>query len=358
MQTIIDCLPGLFFILDREGRCLRWNRGAEAILACSADEVRGQPALQWVVPEDRTKAKTAFKKAFAGKRLNCELRIQNTAGGKRFFHTEGVLATFNKQQLLVGLAVDISEQKKIEHEMQRQRNQMAHMQRLTALGELTGALVHELNQPLTAILSNAQAAQRFLQAERPDLDEIQNILEDIVADDKRASEVIQGLRGFLKQDDLHRQPVDINAAIGEILGLINGGLIIRGIKIVSELAPEQPEVLANRVQLQQIMLNLIINAAEAMQGLAPEQRRVSVITVADRASVSVAVRDCGAGIDPDRLEFIFQAFFTTKHDGMGMGLAISRSIIEAHGGRLWGYNNSDCGATFRFTLPVVRYREA
>lgn len=352
LQTIVDSLPGLFFILDHQGRCLRWNRGATTILGCGARELRRRPALHWVAWEDRARARAAFAQALAGRRMNCELRIRCKAGGKRFFHAEAVAATIDRQDVLVGLAVDISQQKQTERAMQQQRSQLAYMQRLGVLGELTAALAHELNQPLTAILNNAQAAQRFLQADEPDLREIQEILGDIVADDKRAGAVIQGLRRFLRREDTDRQPLDINQTICEVLDLLHSDLVIRRTTLIRELAPELPAVVANRVQLQQVMFNLIINAAEAMQNLPPEQRRISVTTTLDQDAIGVAVEDCGCGIDADALASIFQALFTTKPTGMGMGLAVSRSIVEAHGGRLQAYNNPGCGATFRFTLPT------
>jgi two-component system sensor kinase FixL len=221
------------------------------------------------------------------------------------------------------------------------------------LGELSAALAHELNQPLTAILSNAQAAQRFLQRDGVDLQDIREILQDIVDEDKRASEVIRRLRALFMKDDPRLQPLDLNELVRETLALARSDLARREITVSHALAPGVCIVDGDRVQLQQVLLNLIINAGDAMAAVAPVQRRLSVsTTVASNGGVRVAISDSGPGIHADAIDRIFESFYTTKKQGLGFGLSISRSIIEQHGGRIEAENNPQGGATFNVILPA------
>jgi two-component system, LuxR family, sensor kinase FixL len=217
------------------------------------------------------------------------------------------------------------------------------------MGEMAAALAHELNQPLTAIMSNAHAGERYLAQGAPPLDEIRDILQDVVGDARRAGEVIQRLRGLLRKDEARLLPLDVNHVIREMATLVHTDAVLRSVGIDLNLAPELPLVRGDRVQLQQVLLNLVLNGMEAM-GAAGEARRIVIRTQMADGAVRVAVQDQGPGIPADQLSRIFDTFYTTKPNGMGMGLAISRSIIETHGGRLWAENNPDGGATFSFTL--------
>ncbi len=248
---------------------------------------------------------------------------------------------------------DITSRKTAEQEAREQRQELAHLTRVAMLGELSGALAHELNQPLTAILSNAQAAQRMLSREPVDMTELREILHDIAVDDRRAGQVIQRLRAMLKNDEPKLLPLDINELIKEVLSIIHSDLITRNIAVITELTPGLPPVYGDRVQLQQVLLNLIFNACEAMSGRPARECRLTLATVRDgTAAVRVSVVDRGTGIPPDQLERVFAPFFTTKEHGLGLGLPICRSIAVAHGGRLWASNNQDCGATFHLILPL------
>ena len=221
------------------------------------------------------------------------------------------------------------------------------------MGALTSALTHELNQPLTAILSNARAAQRFLASGQPDLKELGEILADIVADDQRAVEVIQRLHRFLKRGELEFEPLDLNELIRVVERILRSEARSKGIGVALDLAANLPQVAGGRVELQQVILNLMMNALEAMGQAAGRERQFTVRSRrADAQSVSVAVQDSGPGIPPDLVDRLFEPFVTTKADGMGMGLAICRAIIEAHQGRLRAFNHSGPGATFEFVLPV------
>ena len=222
------------------------------------------------------------------------------------------------------------------------------------MGELTASLAHELNQPLTAILSNAQAAQRILASDPTDLAEIREILGDIVEDDKRAGEVIHRLRGFLKKSNVELAALDIGELVGQVARLVTSDAIIRNVAIRLDLAPGLPPVCGDRVQLQQVIRNRLMNGLDAMREPGESERTLVLRTFSEGpASVVVAVEDSGVGIDEADLEHVFHAFYTTKADGLGMGLAIARSIVEAHGGRLSARNNPGGGATFSFTLPTT-----
>ena len=222
------------------------------------------------------------------------------------------------------------------------------------MGELAASLAHELNQPLTAILSNAQAAQRFLNAKSADLKEVREILEDIVTDNNRAGEVIRRMRALVKKENLEIAPIPIASVIGDVVQLVHSDGVLRNIRVELECQDGLPSVRGDRVQLQQVVLNLLINAFDAMKEAIATERNVKVRAKTNGAgTVEVSVRDHGTGLTSDELAKIFQPFYTTKREGLGMGLPISRSIIEAHGGRLWVENNPDRGATFYFTVPTI-----
>ena len=265
----------------------------------------------------------------------------------------GENAEMSGEPCRISVIRDVTEQRRAERELQDQRQQMAHLMRVALLGQLSGALAHELNQPLTAILSNAQAAQRFLKGDSVDLAEMRSILDDIVADDKRAGEVIQRLRSLLKRGEAQLQKVNMNDVVAETLKLCHGDLIARHVVVATTFAHGIAPVRGDRVQLQQVFLNLIINAADAMAAVAPEERRITIVTKNSGDQVRVLVVDQGHGIPAQQMSRLFEPFFTTKEQGLGLGLSISRSIIAAHSGRLWAENNLDRGVTIHLTLPVA-----
>jgi two-component system sensor kinase FixL len=249
---------------------------------------------------------------------------------------------------------EITDWKRAELEAQRSREELAHFTRVSAMGALAASLAHELNQPLTGILSNAQAARRFLQVVPPDLAELHAILNDIVEDDKRAGEVIERLRELLRKGDFHALPLDLNGLVRDVARLLNSDALIRNAQIQLVFTGRPPTVIGDRIQLQQVMLNLLVNAMDAMAECTQERRVVTVETAtSDDGFGRVCVRDAGVGIVPGMLDRIFEPFYTTKPQGMGMGLSISRSIVEAHGGRIWALNNPDGGSTFGFTVPLA-----
>jgi C4-dicarboxylate-specific signal transduction histidine kinase len=262
----------------------------------------------------------------------------------------------NEHGTIIGastIARDLTRRKRAETEARRQRNELAHLSRVTMLGELSGSLAHELNQPLTAILSNAQAAQRFMTSPDVDLDEVRDILADIVEQDKRAGAVIHRLRLLLKKGEVQQQPLDVNDLVRDVLKLITNDLANQGVAMQAELVPSLPTVKGDRVQLQQVLLNLLMNACDAMNSNASADRQIVVCTeLANGGDVRFSVSDSGSGLAPEQLAQVFEPFFTTKAHGLGLGLSVCRTIISAHGGRLWATNNLEGGATFQFTLPV------
>jgi two-component system sensor kinase FixL len=240
------------------------------------------------------------------------------------------------------------------YELLRNRQQLAHLTRVSTLGELAGSLAHELNQPLTAILSNAQAAQRFLATEPVDLAEVREILHDLVEDNHRASEVIRKIRALVKKGELEAVPLSIASVIRDVALLVHSDAIVRGIRVRVAVTAELPPVHGDKVQLQQVVLNLLLNAFDALESCSALNREVAIeVTPAGGdSSIRVAVRDGGTGLADNTFDKLFLPFFTSKRDGLGLGLSISRSIVEMHGGRIWAQNNEDRGATFYFTLPT------
>ena len=249
---------------------------------------------------------------------------------------------------------EITERRRAEMEAQRSRQELAHFTRVSTMGALAASLAHELNQPLTGILTNAQAARRFLGASPPVLGELDDILSDIVEDDRRASDVIQRLRELLRKGEPKLSSLDLNVLIRDVVRLLGSDAIIRNVSIALELAPGLPVVSGDRVQLQQVILNLLVNAMDAVAEVSAADRRVTVRTRSETQGIQVSVEDLGTGLRDDAADKVFEPFYTTKPTGMGMGLTISKSIVEAHGGLIWALNNRMRGATFHVTLPAGR----
>jgi PAS domain S-box-containing protein len=272
-----------------------------------------------------------------------ELRWQQWRD-RGFFDGQGRVVEFQ------AVGRDITERKRAEEAMQH----LAHTARLAAVGELTASIAHEINQPLGAILSNTEAAELLLESGSPSLDKVRMILADIRMDDLRASEVIQRVRALLRKRELAMLPLDLNEVAGEVGRLVAANASRHGVALDTEFAPGLPAVRGDRVHLQQVLLNLLLNAIDAMLDTPPAERRIVVRTARDGdRSVRVSISDQGHGIPPDKLPRIFDAFVTTKEHGLGLGLALARSIVEAHGGRIQARNNPDGGATFYFAVPAA-----
>ncbi len=311
--------------------------------------------LSRVHPEDRNAVGEAIERARASSQtFEFEYRLLRPDGGTRWLISRGRYLSNDRGGIreLIGVAIDITAQVEADLQLRLQREEMARMSRVSSMGELTASLAHELNQPLTAIASNAAAGRRLLAEGTPDLEMFEELLADVSSDARRAGDIIHGIHHFVRKSEGRRCPVNLNEIVQEVLRLLHSDLLGRATAVETQLAPNLPAVDANPVQLQQVLLNLLTNSLEAMQSTPIGRRRIVISTKCDdTSSVLVSVCDSGGGLPKEDLDKVFTHFYSTKPNGMGMGLTIVRSIVEAHGGKL-NAENSDEGARFFFRLPV------
>jgi PAS domain S-box-containing protein len=308
-------------------------------------------------PEDRESVLEAVENSLrTGAEYRSEYRVVLPNGQLRWIAGRGhVEFNGNGQPVRMrGASLDITKRKQAELEAARQRNEMAHLSRVSTLGELSGSIAHELNLPLSAILCNAQAAQRILANDYADLAEVREILNEIVSEDKHAGEVIRHLRLWLEKGEVHQHSLRINEVVQDVLKLIYSDLVNQKVSVDCELAQNLPTVTGDPIQLQQVLVNLVVNACDAMVDCNTPERRLVIRTGTQNGNgaVLVSVTDRGRSIPEEKMEQIFEPFFTTKAKGMGLGLSVCRSIIAAHRGTLWATNNTERGATFHFSLPT------
>jgi PAS domain S-box-containing protein len=308
--------------------------------------------------DDRDKVGQTLRDAVeSGKDYDAEYRRVLADGSVRWMAAHGRVYAdkYGKPIRLLGVSMDITARKQAELDAARQQQDLAHLARVTTVEELSSSLAHELTHPLTAILSNAQAAQRFLDGDDVDLNEVREILSDIVTEDQRAGEVIHRLRRLLRKGEpqKHCDDVDLNEVVRNVLKLMRSDLLNQNVTVDTDLAQNLPPVTGDKVQLQQVVLNLVMNSCEAMADCASSERRLIITSKSENTTVWVSLTDHGRGIQEKKLEQVFERFFTTKKEGMGLGLSICRTIINAHGGKIWATNNPGCGATFHFSLPRV-----
>jgi two-component system, LuxR family, sensor kinase FixL len=359
-RSMADTAPVMIWMSGPDMLCTFFNKGWLDFTGRTLEQELGEGWSTGLHPDDFDRCREVYIDSFNSRQeFTMEYRLRRYEGEYRWILGEGVprFAPDGKFLGYIGCATDITERKRAESELRRQREELAHVTRVSTLGELAASLAHELNQPLTAIYSNAQAAQRFMAANPADLDEVREILKDIVQDNSRAGEVISRMRALVKKQEIAFVTLDLSSVIRDVVLLVHSDAILHNIRISLELDPSLPPVRGDKVELQQVVLNLLLNAFEAMKDCPANQREINVRAAMEGADVvRVVVCDRGTGVSSENLDRIFQPFYTTKRDGLGMGLSISRSIIEAHGGRLLAENNTDQGATFYFTVPVEEKR--
>ena len=287
------------------------------------------------------------------KQAKAEIKRLNEELEQRVVERTSQLTAVNEE-----LRKEILERKRAEEALHQAQAELAHATRVTTLGELAASIAHEINQPLAAIVADANACLHWLEADRPDLDSVRGALAAVAEDGDRAAEVISRIRGLLSRSAVAHEPCDLARIIREVHPLVRPELGRHGMALETFLAKDVPAVMGDRIQLQQVLLNLLVNAVEALREVAPEQRRLTLHSTVeyrdDGPWAVVRVEDGGVGLRESEPARLFEAFYTTKPGGLGMGLSISRSIIEGHGGRLWATANADHGATFHFTLPGMR----
>ena len=310
-----------------------------------------------VHPDDSAVRATAIQHALAtGGSYEVEYRVILPDGSVRWIAARGRSPSPDAGDApprVLGVSMDITRQKQARIEAQLQREELAHLSRVASLSTLSGSLAHELGQPLGSILSNAQAGQRFMSQDAPDLAEVRAIFADIVGANRRAVEIIDRLRTMLRRGEVLLQPVSVQESLDELLRIAGSDLIARGVAVSNLTTGDIPPAMTDRVQLQQVLLNLIVNACDAMASNRPEDRTLTLLTSIAQNEVRIGVLDCGVGL-PDDVETLFQPFHTTKADGLGMGLSICRTLVTAHGGRLWAERRTERGAAFYVALPLAQ----
>jgi len=361
------------YMIDPNGIVTNWNRGAQRIKGYRTEEIVGQHFSCFHTEEDRAAnmPQHSLEIAVRDGRYEAEAwRVRKN--GSRFLANVVIYALKDDSGQLIGFAKitrDVTErvqaareleearirlvQSRAEEAMHRMQAELAHVARITTLGELTATIAHEVNQPLAGLVASGSACLNWLASRPPDLKKAIQSVERIVTAGKRAGDIIHRVRALATKASIQKAPLDINSVINEVIALVQLELINNRVSLRTELAPSMPPILADRVQLQQVILNLLMNGIEAMQPVTERPRELMIRSHRDQANqVLVMVRDNGVGISADNADRLFNAFFTTKSSGMGMGLSICRSIIQAHGGRISAANNAGPGATFQFTLPL------
>ncbi|WP_041955287.1 AAA family ATPase [Bradyrhizobium japonicum] len=354
LRSAIDGIPGLVGVLAPNGDVEAVNRQILEYCGQTLEELRNWGTNGTVHPEDLPHVADIFGKSIAaGIPYQIEQRLRRFDGEYRWFDNRGIPVRDDSGRIVrwYVLLTDVEDRTHALARLQQMQADFARMNRVSVMGELTASLSHEITQPIASARNNARAAQNFMKMQPPDLDEVREALACVVGDTDRARDIIDRIRDHIKKAPPRKERFDLNAAINEVIVLARSLTNRNGVSVHTRLSSGSDPVLGDRVQLQQVLLNLILNAAEAMGSVEEGARDLLISTEQEQTGVRVAVRDSGPGIDPAHLERVFDAFYTTKSSGTGMGLSICRSIIDAHGGKLWAEANEPRGAVFQFTLP-------
>jgi PAS domain S-box-containing protein len=362
-RSMADSAPALIWMSDVDARFNFINTAWLDLTGRSFDQEMGNGWAEGLHPEDFHCFLEKYESSFSAREeFSMEHRLRRYDGEYCWILNNGVPRFASDGTFLgyIGSAIDITQRKEAETNLRHQREQLARMTRISTMGELAASLAHELTQPLTAILANAQAAERLMTAKPPDLEEIGAILKDIVNDNTRAGEIIWRMRALARKENLELCPLDLPTVVRDVAMLLHSDAILHNVRLRLDLGCGLSPVRGDRVHLQQVVLNLLLNAFDAMKDVPANEREIQLWVVAEgEETLKVGVSDCGTGVPRETLDKVFEPFYSTKHDGLGMGLAISRSIIEVHGGRLWAEcNDPKPGATFYFAVPVWRREEA
>ncbi|MGF6297954.1 PAS domain S-box protein, partial [Paraburkholderia sp. WC7.3d] len=354
-KAVFENNPTMFFMVDAAGIILSVNLLGAEQLGYTADELTGSPVQNLFLEADReaVQRNTALCLEQLGRPMSWELRKVRKDGAVLWVRETARTMLIKKRPVVLIVCEDITEAKRAAEALREVQIELAHANRVATMGQLAASIAHEVNQPIAATVTNAQAALRWLSAQPLDADKVRQALGRIVKDANRAEDVIGRIRELIRKAPPRKERMDLNEAIREVIELTRGEATKRGASVQTQLAGGLPHIEGDRVQLQQVLLNLVINAIEAMSGVSDGAREIIVTTgTADAGCVLVAVLDSGPGFAADSAEHVFAPFYTTKSAGLGMGLSICRSIIEAHGGRLWASANVPRGAVFQFTVPV------
>jgi PAS domain S-box-containing protein len=357
---LLDLTHDSIFSRDMDGKILYWNHGAEELYGYTRAQALGADAHTLLQTTFSTPVGQIMTQLLREGRWEGEL-VKRKSDGTSVVVTSRWSLNRNARGepvLILETNNDITERKRTEEALQQAQSDLARMNRVLVIGEMTASVAHEVRQPITAVLTNANAGLLWLDAQPPALDEVRQALTLILKDGSRAGEVVNRIRELVRKVPPRIDRWDLHAAIGEVVALTHPELLSKGVVLRNDLSHDTFLVVGDRVQLQQVLINLIVNGIEAMTGVHDRPRDLTIRTVrADKSFAMVEVRDTGTGIDPKHLAYLFHSFYTTKPEGMGMGLAISRSIVETHGGRIEVSPNEPHGATFRFTVPTGEHAQ-
>ena len=361
LRQAIDTIPGMVWSASAADGSMVLVNARWSDLGWTAAEVAEGQWQSVVHPDDAQRLEAEWSRSLAtGEPFEAVCRVRSVGSEYRWLLARAAPLRDENGRILrwYGVNTDIEDRRRAEDALHKAQAELAHVTRVTTLGELTASIAHEVNQPLAAVVTNGEACLRWLQRDVPDLDEVRSSVERMISDGRRASQVVARLRALVRKGDARQARLNMNEIVDDVLLLVERELVEQRVALRLDLEPSPLPVLGDRVQLQQVIINLVMNAIQAMSGVTDRPRVLSIRSRSrapdtDDRSTIVEVRDTGVGIDPSSMAQLFTAFHTTKADGMGMGLSICRSIVEAHGGRISVAPDLERGACFVVSLPII-----